>query len=146
MRCATCRGAARRAQQPRQLFPVQVVAADDHAIQQQHRHIEAVTATQLRVRIDVDYLEGRQRQRTAERGEVREHLITQLTVAPMHDREPPGEHAQRPGAVASCAFSWLAMKRTVAGGTSPTAVILWPSTTVEKADEEPTVADSGTIN
>ena len=36
------------------------------------------------------------------------------------------------------------MKRTVAGGTSPTAVILWPSTTVEKADEDPTVADSGT--
>src|SRR5215470_17971117 len=36
------------------------------------------------------------------------------------------------------------MKRTVAGGTSPTAVILWPSTTVENAEEEPTVADSGT--
>src|ERR1700747_74462 len=35
------------------------------------------------------------------------------------------------------------MKRTVAGGTSPTAVILWPSTTVEYAEEEPTVASSG---
>src|SRR3974390_1424521 len=35
------------------------------------------------------------------------------------------------------------MKRTVAGGTSPTAVILWPSTTVENAGEGPTVADSG---
>src|ERR1700743_2029968 len=34
------------------------------------------------------------------------------------------------------------MKRTVAGGTSPTAVTLWPSMTVEKADEEPTRADS----
>src|SRR5579862_9673258 len=36
------------------------------------------------------------------------------------------------------------MKRTVAGGTSPTAVTLWPSMTVEKAEEEPTVADSST--
>ena len=33
------------------------------------------------------------------------------------------------------------MNRTVSGGTSPTAVILWPSITVEKADEEPTAAE-----
>src|SRR5580693_7890361 len=36
------------------------------------------------------------------------------------------------------------MKRTVAGGTSPTAVTLWPSITVENAEEEPTRADSST--
>ncbi len=36
------------------------------------------------------------------------------------------------------------MNCTVAGGTSPTAVILSPSTTVEKAEEEPTVALSAT--
>ncbi len=41
-----------------------------------------------------------------------------------------------------CAFTESAMKRTVCGGTSPTAVTLWPSTTVEKADDEPTRADS----
>src|ERR1700722_9284278 len=34
------------------------------------------------------------------------------------------------------------MKRTVAGGPSPTAVTLWPSMTVENADDEPTRADS----
>src|ERR1700722_20497130 len=36
------------------------------------------------------------------------------------------------------------MNCTVSGGTSPTAVILWPSTTVEKAELEPTVAASAT--
>ena len=35
------------------------------------------------------------------------------------------------------------MKRTVSGGTSPTAVTWWPSTTVEKVDEEPTVGGLG---
>src|SRR5690349_14437292 len=40
----------------------------------------------------------------------------------------------------------LAMKRTVAGGTSPTAVTLCPSITVEKADDEPTRADSSTCS
>ena len=37
------------------------------------------------------------------------------------------------------------MKRTVSGGPSPTAVTLWPSTTVEKAEEEPTVEDWATV-
>ena len=36
------------------------------------------------------------------------------------------------------------MNCTVAGGTSPTAVTLCPSTTVEKAELEPTVALSAT--
>src|SRR5471032_3131871 len=36
------------------------------------------------------------------------------------------------------------MNCTVAGGTSPTAVTLWPSTTVEKAELEPTVVVSPT--
>ena len=38
------------------------------------------------------------------------------------------------------AFTWVAMNSTVFGGTSPTAVTWWPSTTVENADEEPTRA------
>jgi hypothetical protein len=44
---------------------------------------------------------------------------------------------QCPGGLTESAGSDLctdvAMKRTVAGGTSPTAVTLWPSTTVENA-------------
>ena len=92
-------------EQPAQLIAVQAMSADYRAVQQQHRHLEPVTALQLRVRIDVEQLEGRQRQRTAELGELSEHLITQLTVVPVHDREPPGRHGQRPGAAAPCAFS-----------------------------------------
>src|SRR5204862_5505290 len=50
---------------------------------------------------------------------------------------PPWRQRRRElTAAGSSAFSWLAMNRTVSGGTSPTAVILWPSITVEKADEE----------
>src|SRR6202050_2263373 len=36
------------------------------------------------------------------------------------------------------------MNCTVSGGTSPTAVILWPSITVENAEEEPAAAECGT--
>ena len=44
--------------------------------------------------------------------------------------------------VTPCCFTESAKKRTVAGGTSPTAVTLCPSTTVENAEDVPTVADS----
>jgi hypothetical protein len=39
----------------------------------------------------------------------------------------------------------VAMKRTVFGGTSPTAVTLWPSITVVNADAEPTLATPATV-
>src|SRR6516164_8923393 len=78
------------------------MSADYRAVQQQHRHLEPVTALQLRVRIDVDHLEWRERQRAAEGGKFREHLLTQLTVASVHDREAAGDHrsvARRPGSL-----------------------------------------------
>jgi len=79
-------------QQPRQLIAVQAMSAHHGPVQQQHRHLEPVTALQLRVGIDVDDLEWRKRQRAAEGGELLKHLIAQLTVAPMHDREAAGHH------------------------------------------------------
>ena len=47
--------------------------------------------------------------------------------------------------VTPCCFTESAKKRTVAGGTSPTAVTLCPSTTVENAEDVPTVADSSSF-
>ena len=73
-------------QEPRQLLTVQAMSAHHRAVQQQHRHLEPMTALQLWIGVDVEDLERRKRQRAAESGELCEHLVTQLTVAPMHDR------------------------------------------------------------
>src|SRR5690348_7065263 len=117
------------------------------------------------VGIDVDHFDRGQGHGLSERPQLREHLLAEMAVAPVHDGEngalfqcgggewangPPGSGPSTAGAGAgaeSDAFSALtesAMNRTVSGGTSPTAVTLWPSTTVEKAYEEPTRADSVT--
>lgn len=85
------------------------MSADHRTVQQQDRYIQTVSALELRVRIYVDHLERWQWQASAEGGELFQHLIAQLTVAPVHDREPPGRHAQRPAAAAPCALSCPAM-------------------------------------
>ena len=83
---------------------------------------------QLRVRIHVQHLKRWQRALAGETGEFSEHLIAELAVVPVHDGEARGRHRlQRPRAprgAAPWAFTWVAMNCTVAGGTSPTAVIL----------------------
>lgn len=47
-------------QQPQQLLPVQPVAADDHAVQQQHGNVESVAPGKHRIVIHVEHREGRQ--------------------------------------------------------------------------------------
>lgn len=136
-------------QQPHELEPVETVAAHERAVQQQHRHIESVAALQLLIRVDVDNLDRRQRHAGTEDGELAEHLLTQCAVVTLHDGKTRGGHRRQrvgvPTATGPWACTCVAMNCTVAGGTSPTAVILWPSTTVEKAELEPTVADCGTL-
>jgi hypothetical protein len=120
------------------------VTTDDAAIQEQHRHIEAVPALQNGVAVDVDHFDGRKRSRASQRMQLAQHLVAQLTVVAMDDRQARRQIAQWWGPLPTPAWTELAMKRTVCGGTSPTAVTLWPSITVENADEEPTLADSST--
>lgn len=109
------------------------MAAHDRAVEQQHRDVEAMTAPENGIGIDVDELEGRQRERTGERGEILRHDLAQLAVVALHQRQARGRGRLRwhglqrrvaAGIVACSALTWVAMKRTVAGGTSPTAVIL----------------------
>src|SRR5580765_219124 len=122
------RGARARLKQPFELVPVEAVAAHHRAVQQQHRDLEAVAPQQLRVRIHVQHLNRRQRALTGEPAELGEHLLAELAVVPVHDGEARGRHRlQRPRAPRGAgpwAFTWVAMNCTVAGGTSPTAVIL----------------------
>ena len=44
-------------QQPQQLLPVQPVAADDHAVQQQHGNVESVAPGKHRIVIHVEHRE-----------------------------------------------------------------------------------------
>lgn len=91
-----------RLQQPRQLGPIQAVAAHQRAIEKQHRDIVPVAACQKRIGVDVDELDGRQRHRPAKSGKLREHLLAQWTVVPVHDRETPGRH----GTLAAARADW----------------------------------------
>ena len=125
------------------------MAAHHFAVEQQHRNVHTVAAQKLGVSVHIEHLDRRQRQRAREAMQLYEHVLAELAVAPLHDAQAveclrlirrgqcPGEPTASGG---SDLFTDEAMKRTVAGGTSPTAVTLWPSMTVEKADAEPTLA------
>ena len=111
--------------------------------------MQAVAAQELRIGIHIEHVDGRQRDAAREHRKLGEELFTQLAVAPLHDAQTSKllrsiRRDQCPvaptGSGASDLFTDEAMKRTVAGGTSPTAVTLWPSMTVENADAEPTLA------
>ena len=138
--CAAGFGRSRRGQ----LGRIQPMAADHGAVQQQHRHVQAVAAGQLRVGVDVHELDGRQRQRlrAAEQLELREHLLAQPAAFAVQQRRAaarvPRRAAGRRSAARRCgrccerqrrdrSAPTSAMDRTVSGGTSPTAVTLWPS-------------------
>src|SRR5580658_11212882 len=80
-------------QQPDKLLRIEPVAADDTAVEQQHRHVEPVAARQLRVAVDIEHLDGWQLDLAAERGELREHLLAQLALLAVHDRDSCGHEA-----------------------------------------------------
>lgn len=115
-------------------------------------HAEA--ALQVGIRIHITHVDGRQAHDAPEAGELFQHVLAELTVAPLHDGEPGtvirrvSADGQCPGEPIATAGSDLvtevAIKRTVFGGTSPTAVTLWPSMTVVNAEAEPTLATPAT--
>lgn len=144
-------------QQPLELGRVEPRPADHSAIEQQHGNVQAMAPGKLGVRVHVDLLQGRQRHRSPERLELGQHLFAKAAVFAVEQREfwhvrrrpyrGGGPCSDIEGAdwrePPSCGIdpgedcSELAMALTVSGGTSPTAVILWPSTTVENAEVDP---------
>jgi hypothetical protein len=132
---------ARLAQQPLEFGAIQTVAADHRAPEQQHRHVQPVAPCELRVTVHIDGFDRRQRAFAPQPFKRGEHLLAQFAVVPPHDGQA---HPQgRTAALALPALTWVAMNCTVSGGTSPTAVILCPSTTVEKAELAPKLVTSG---
>ena len=119
------------------------------AIEEQYRDIQAIAAQKLRVGIDVHDTDRRQRDSAPEGLELGHHLIAQVAILPVHHRQS-GLSRMRPRAqwrgpltaVGPCEENELAIERTVAGGTSPTAVTFLPPMVVEYTDDEPSRADS----
>src|SRR5579871_5034139 len=108
MRCITelgCPGgrgariiASRPLEQPQQLRAIQPMAADRDRIEQQHRYLQTVAPLQLRIGIDIDYGQWRQRGARGKRAQLGEHLLTQAAVGTRQQRQRaggPGRCAQR---------------------------------------------------
>src|SRR6187401_3036264 len=126
--------------------------ANHAAIEQQHRHFEAELTDELGVGVDIDHGHGRDGLGSLELGQLVEHLVTEPASLAGDDDEAlfqsrllAAGHLRwgaSPMAAGGCwdleALTCLAKNSTVVGGTSPTAVTWWPSTTVENADDEPT--------
>lgn len=119
------------------------MAADHRAVEEQHRHVVAMAPFEDWITVHIHHFDRGQRHRPPELPQLREHLLAEVAVAPMDHGEngrlfqrgggecangPPGSGAREGGGgTESVAFSALtesAMKRTVCGGTSPTAVTL----------------------
>ncbi len=69
-----------RAQQAAQLGGVEAVATYNGAVQKKDGYVESMAALQDGVAVDIDYFDGRERQRAAERFQLAQHFIAQLTV------------------------------------------------------------------
>jgi hypothetical protein len=131
-----------------QLPHIQSMTADGCPVQQQHGDVQAVAAGKLGVRVDIQHVDGRQRQGLPERRQLSEHFIAQAAAVAMEQCKTLGQGAaqRRGGAWRESPppdaedLTEFAMDRTVSGGTSPTTVTLAPSTMVENADEDPTRA------
>ena len=78
------------AQEPQQLLLIEPVAADDAAIEKQDRNMEAMAPRQLGVAIDIHNFDARQRHAPAERFELCQHVLAQLTILAVHDRDACG--------------------------------------------------------
>lgn len=63
------------------------MAADNAAVEQKHGNIEAVTALEDGVAVDVDDIDGREGCDAAESVELAQHLVAEVTVLAMNDRE-----------------------------------------------------------
>lgn len=75
------------AQEAPQLVRIQTMFANDSAVQEKHRDVEAMAASQGRIAIDVDYVDWREGERAAERMQLPQHLVAELTVVTMNNRE-----------------------------------------------------------
>ncbi len=100
--------------------------ADNASIEQEHRDVESMAALQHGVAVDIDNIDGREWGRTPKSAQLGQHLVAQLTVVTMDDcqTESVGGHVKAVLLVMRAGLYGVAMKRTVAGGTSPTAVTL----------------------
>jgi len=74
------------------------VPADQRTVEQQHGHVQAMATRQLWVAIHVDHVDGGEphlrRQRAGQGFEVREHLIAELAVLAVKQRQ---WHGPAPG-------------------------------------------------
>jgi hypothetical protein len=61
--------------------------ANDRAVQKQDGDVESVTASKGRIAIDVDYVDRWEGKRSSKRAQRGQHLVTELTVVTMHDRQ-----------------------------------------------------------
>src|SRR5690349_711624 len=123
--------------------------ANHAAIEHEHRHFEAELPDQFGVGVDVDDGHCRNGLGPFELGQFVKHLVTEPSSLAGDDDEPlfhgcgyvrgGGASPMAPaGGWPLEALTCLAKTSTVVGGTSPTAVTWWPSTTVENAEDEPT--------
>ncbi len=74
-------------QEAPQLVRIQPMFANDSAVQEKDRDVEAMAASQGRIAIDVDYVDGREGERAPERMQLPQHLVAELTVVTMNNRE-----------------------------------------------------------
>jgi hypothetical protein len=73
-----------RTQNPQQFNCIQPMAAHYGAVQQQDRYMQSVPPLQFRVGVHVQHGHRRQHFAPAQRCELRQHLVAQLTVLPLH--------------------------------------------------------------
>jgi hypothetical protein len=75
------------AQQALQLVRIQSMFTNDCAVQEQDRDVESMAALQDWIAIDVDYVDWWEWKCTSERVQLPQHLIAELTVVAMDDRQ-----------------------------------------------------------
>ena len=85
--------------------------ADHRAIEEQHRHIEAVAAPEDRIGVDVHDLERRQRHASPEGLQLCQHLLAEVAVSPVDYGEDGGPSVQARGV-----SEWSARTRSQGGG------------------------------
>ena len=63
------------------------MTANNTAVEQEDGHIESVTPLQHGIAVDIDDVNGGQLRRATQRLQLGQHLVAQLTVVTMDDRE-----------------------------------------------------------
>jgi hypothetical protein len=152
--------ALRHTKEPLQLVGVQPVPANHRTVEEQDWNVQAMAADKLRIGVHVHDMDGGQADPAPEGFQLADHLIAQIAVLPVHHRQSglggPNSVADRAArrrqaqwcgpltglGLGPCVENEAAMERTVAGGTSPTAVTFLPPITVEYTEDDPIRADS----